>query len=147
MPQHSINIDQDNNDTIFKHISKPTLVDFWAPLCGPCKALGPVLEELAEDYQDSVIIAKCNIDSSPELAQQGVRRENLGFPVRRKILAKACHIARHATVSFSEIKLLPSSAAETQLWRMPCILQRLRARSISFTVAMSSADCNSLKSS
>ncbi len=52
----------------------PTLVDFWAEWCGPCKMLAPVLDELATEYAGKVTIAKVNIDDHPAIAAQyGVR--------------------------------------------------------------------------
>ena len=61
-------------NTLVLNEEKPTLVDFWAPWCGPCRAIGPILEEIAADYNERVNVVKVNVDDNPATsAQYGVR--------------------------------------------------------------------------
>ena len=67
--QSTLEITNANFEEIIRS-DKPTLVDFWAPWCGPCRALGPTIDKLANDLGDRAQIAKVNIDEHPQLAAQ-----------------------------------------------------------------------------
>jgi thioredoxin 1 len=63
-----------NFDEMVIKSDKPVLVDFWAEWCGPCRIIGPIVNEIAEDYKDKVIVGKLDVDNNPAVsARFGIR--------------------------------------------------------------------------
>lgn len=62
-------VDKSNFQTVVMESEKPVLIDFWAPWCGPCRMLGPVVEEIEKERPD-INVVKINVDEQPELAEK-----------------------------------------------------------------------------
>jgi thioredoxin 1 len=70
----AIEITDSNFQEVVLQSDKPVLVDFWAEWCGPCRMVGPVVEELAKDYEGKAVIGKVNVDENPNISVQfGIR--------------------------------------------------------------------------
>jgi thioredoxin 1 len=65
MTQNIIELDDDSFEKKVLNSDKPVMVDFWAPWCGPCKAIAPTIESLEKEYGDKMIFTKVNVDENP----------------------------------------------------------------------------------
>ena len=62
-------INSDNFESLING-NQLVVIDFWAPWCGPCRALSPIIEDLAEEYKDKAVIGKCDTDENNDIAVQ-----------------------------------------------------------------------------
>ena len=70
MHSEPIHVADDAFEKVVLQSEIPVVVDFWAPWCGPCKMVAPILDKLAKEYSGKVLIAKVNTDENPEWAQK-----------------------------------------------------------------------------
>lgn len=102
-----IEVNQDNFEQEVLQSDLPVLVDFWAPWCGPCRAIGPTVEDIAAEYKGKLKVCKINIDSNPSVATQfsimsiptllifaegKVERQIIGLAGKDKIVDKFSHL-------------------------------------------------------
>ncbi len=71
---NAVEINESNFEEVVLKSDKPVLVDFWAAWCGPCRMVGPVVEEIAGEYADTAVVGKVDVDANQELSvKYGIR--------------------------------------------------------------------------
>jgi len=70
----ALEINDANFEQLVKNSDKPVLVDFWAEWCGPCRMVGPIVEEISKEYEGKAIVGKVNVDHNPNISMEfGIR--------------------------------------------------------------------------
>ena len=70
----ALELTDQNFDKIVLQAQKPVIVDFWAEWCGPCRMVGPIVEEIGKEYEEKAIVGKLDVDSNPAITQKfGIR--------------------------------------------------------------------------
>jgi len=74
MAENTLEVTDGNFDQVILGADRPALVDFWAVWCGPCRTVGPIVEQLADEYQGKIVVGKLDVDSNRETAVKfGIR--------------------------------------------------------------------------
>lgn len=70
----AIELSDGNFEDLVIKSDKPVIVDFWAEWCGPCRMVGPIVNEIGDDYKDTAVVGKLDVDSNPEVTMKyGIR--------------------------------------------------------------------------
>lgn len=70
----AVEINDSNFEQLVKNSDKPVLVDFWAEWCGPCRMVGPIVEEISKEYEGKAVVGKVNVDHNPNISMEfGIR--------------------------------------------------------------------------
>ena len=70
----ALEVNDSNFDEVVIKSDKPVLVDFWAEWCGPCRMVGPIIEEISNEFSGKALVVKCDVDNSPVVAAKyGIR--------------------------------------------------------------------------
>lgn len=70
----ALELTDQNFDEVVLHSDKPVIVDFWAEWCGPCRMVGPIVEEIGNDYTEKAVVGKLDVDSNPNVTRKyGIR--------------------------------------------------------------------------
>jgi len=100
MVEGMLEVEDGNFEAEVLKSDKPVLVDFWAPWCGPCKAIAPLVEDLSKSYGDKIKFTKCNVDNNPVTpAKYGIKA------IPTLIFFKAGNVANQITGMVAKSKL------------------------------------------